>query len=150
LNFATAGVGSTLPAGSIASTLSLCLPSFSFFAGRNGELHGWNGLKSSWHWKLDPASLEAKLKLGLRFRVFFGPPVIVVSGAALSAGAAGAAGGPGAGWPEELGVLSTYVTEELEQGEALLAPSIAVARKVVVLLSGTDTVNPGPGDWKVA
>src|SRR5436309_16088938 len=80
LNFFTAGVESTLPAGSIASTRKMCLPSLSF-DGLNGEVHGWNGPESIWHWNLEPNSLLVKLNPGLRFEVFFfGPLVIVVSG----------------------------------------------------------------------
>ena len=84
LNRFTAGVGSTLPAGSIARTLKTCLPGFrrvSFF----GDRHPLNGLRSSLHWKVDPASLETNLNLTVRLWVRPGRPlVIVVWGGVLS------------------------------------------------------------------
>ena len=65
LNFFTAGVGSVLPAASIARTLKTCLPGFSplyFF----GERQVLNGLRSSLHWKVEPASVEVNLNFAVR------------------------------------------------------------------------------------
>ena len=64
MNFLFAGVGSTLPASSIARTLKTCLPGFSFLY-FFGDLHGLNGFLSSLHSKLEPASLEENLNLAV-------------------------------------------------------------------------------------
>src|SRR5262245_44879870 len=84
LNRFTAGVGSTLPAGSIARTLKTCLPGLRrlyFF----GDLQVLNGFRSSLHWKVEPASFETNLNLTVRLWVRPGGPlVIVVCGGVLS------------------------------------------------------------------
>ena len=59
----------------------------------NGETQGWKVPRSSLHWKLDPAWLEVNLNFGRRLLVFFfGPLVIVVSGADVGVGGGGGCG----------------------------------------------------------
>jgi hypothetical protein len=84
LNVRSAGVGSTLPARSIARTRKMWEPSES--AGDVlGELQKEKAAESKRHWKLEPGSLEAKVKVGVRSLVGpAGPAVIVVSGTAVS------------------------------------------------------------------
>src|SRR5438128_2103778 len=79
-----AGVESVLPAPSVARTWKLCEP---WLNGDVvcGELHGEKALPSTRHSNVEPASLESKLKVGvLSLVVPVGPPVIVVSGDAVS------------------------------------------------------------------
>lgn len=69
-----------MPAASTARTISLCLPSRSFF-GLKGEVQDLNAFPSSEHWNVDPGSLDVNLNFGRRLVVFFfGPLVIAVSG----------------------------------------------------------------------
>ena len=78
MNFFVAGLGSALPALSIARTLKTCLPGFSFLY-FFGDLHGLNGFLSSLHSKVEPASLEENLNLTVVAWVFaLGPLVILV------------------------------------------------------------------------
>ena len=93
MNFLTAGAGSTTPVGPTACTRSTCLPKLSLRAGAKGEVHGAKAALSNLHWKLDPAWLEVNLNFGLRlFVFFFGPLVIVVSGANVGVGGGGGCG----------------------------------------------------------
>src|SRR4051812_45218731 len=74
------GVGSTLPAASMARTWILCLPYFRCFS-RSGELHGLNFFEVSiLHSKCEPASLEANPITAVRLKPVFGFLVKVVSG----------------------------------------------------------------------
>jgi hypothetical protein len=59
----------------------LCFPGRSL-GGLKGEAQRENWPLSSLHWKVAAGSVEVNLNLGRAFRVFFGPFVIVVSGAA--------------------------------------------------------------------
>ena len=69
------------PVGPMARTFSTCLPRRSF-GGLNGETQGLNPPLSSSHWKVEPAWVDVNLNFGRRLVVFFfGPLVIVVSGA---------------------------------------------------------------------
>ena len=80
MNFLTAGAASATPVGPIALTFKTCLPRLSL-GGLNGEVQDANCPLSTLHWKVDAAWLEVNLNLGRRLVVFFGPLVIVVSGA---------------------------------------------------------------------
>src|SRR5215212_9538316 len=59
-----AGVGSTLPAGSIARTSNVCWPSASG-AAVNGESHGANTALSSLHSNVEPGSVERNDQVGV-------------------------------------------------------------------------------------
>ncbi len=62
------------------------MPSLSL-GGLNGDGQDANGPLSTLHWKVEPAWVEVNLNFGRRLVVFFfGPFVIVVSGAAEAAG----------------------------------------------------------------
>ena len=58
-----AGVGSVLPAASVAFTWKLCDPSATVYA--FGEVQEAKAALSNEHWNVDPASVEWKLKLAL-------------------------------------------------------------------------------------
>jgi hypothetical protein len=79
----TAGVASTLPAGSIARTRNvwepLVRPLYGF-----GLVHAEYPPVSSSHWNVEPAWLEVKLKLTEPVLGLAGAAVIVVSGSVLS------------------------------------------------------------------
>lgn len=95
LNLNTAGLGSRLPAASIAVTVNLCLPGFSFFTFA-GLVHGVAGFLSRAHSNEEPGPDEEKLNFAFFFvDFFFGPLPAIVSGAAVSAGGAGGVGGVG-------------------------------------------------------
>jgi hypothetical protein len=82
------------PEASIARTENVCLPSF-FTVTLCGDEHGLNGRLSILHSKRAPASSTMKRKTALRLAVFFfGPLVIVVSGAVVSVGS-------GSGWDRD-------------------------------------------------
>ena len=82
MNFLTAGAESATPLGPIALTFRTCLPSLSL-GGLNDDGQDANGPLSTLHWKVEPAWVEVNLNFGRRLVVFFfGPFVIVVSGAA--------------------------------------------------------------------
>jgi len=92
-----AGVGSTLPASSIARTAKRCRRRLTFL--RNGDEQAANDRLSSLHSKLAPASSAVNWNLALRLRVFrLGAFVISVSGGSVSTvGGGGGGGGGGAG-----------------------------------------------------
>ena len=81
-----AGVGSVLPAGSVARTSKVCGPSASADV-VNGVVQAANAAASTRHSNVEPASVEVKVKVG---RVVVGraaragPPVMEVSGGWLS------------------------------------------------------------------
>src|SRR5918999_1594940 len=58
-----AGVASTLPAASIARTRNVCDPADSPVTVR-GDVHAAHAPLSTWHWNVEPASLEVKVKGG--------------------------------------------------------------------------------------
>ena len=79
-----AGVGSVFPAASVAFTWKVWLPTarpvYAF-----GLVQPANAAPSRLHWKVEPDSLEEKLKLGLvELLGFAGLDVIVVSGGVVS------------------------------------------------------------------
>ena len=80
-----AGVGSTFFALSVARTEKLWLPRESGVEGvwlAPGPEQAANGAESKRHWKVEPDSLDAKVKVGVSSVIEpDGPPVIVVSGA---------------------------------------------------------------------
>ena len=76
MNRAFAGVGSVLPAGSVALTWKACLPRsrfLSFF----GELHGRHFDPSSRHVKLEPRSGDLKAIRTVDFFVFRGGVFVI-------------------------------------------------------------------------
>ncbi len=80
-----------------ALTRILCLPGFSEGAVK-GERHALNGLRSTLHWKLEPATEELNLIVGVRSRVFAaGLVVILVSGGIGDGVGRGVGGGVGPG-----------------------------------------------------
>ena len=83
-----AGVGSTLPAGSVARTSKVWAPSASATVGvwaAPGPLQGANTAASKRHSKVDPVSVEEKPKVGVESLVGpEAPEVIVVFGAWVS------------------------------------------------------------------
>ena len=84
VNIREAGVGSTLPAASVARTVNACVPSASVPRFR-GDEHGWNVPVSSRHSNVDPDSLAENVNTGaLLLVVPVGPVLIVVSGAVVS------------------------------------------------------------------
>ncbi len=86
VNVRFAGVASTLPNLSTAATAKVCLPSLSF-AVVYGEEHAVKSAPSTEQRKVEPASLDVKVNFTCRFETcdpFFGPEVMVVSGAAAS------------------------------------------------------------------
>ena len=113
-----------MPNWSIARTEKVCAPSASAVVGvwaAPGPLQGANVAESKRHWKVELDSDEVKPKVGVGLLVGpLGPASIVVSGAAES---------------------SVYAIAA-EQAEAF-APLVAVARRAVVELSGTETAIPG-------
>ena len=75
-----AGVGSTLPAGSMALTPNVCDASLRLEYER-GDVQAEYEAPSRLHWNVDPASLDVKLKLAeVEFVAVGGADVIVVSG----------------------------------------------------------------------
>jgi hypothetical protein len=76
VNVWVAGVGSGLPAASVATTSNVCEPSASVPRSR-GDVHAANGPPSSRHWKVEPASFDEN-------RNGLGPASIVVSGGVVS------------------------------------------------------------------
>src|SRR3712207_5783451 len=86
VQLAPAGVSSVLPAASVAFTSKVCGPSerpvYSF-----GEVQSVKGSPSRLHWKVEPVSVEEKVKLVESLvTVPEGPESMVVSGAAVSSG----------------------------------------------------------------
>jgi hypothetical protein len=80
----TAGVGSVFPAGSVARTWNVWLPSTRLEYAL-GLVQAPNPPPSSWHWKELPASVDVKLKLAeVAFVGFEGFAVMEVSGAPVS------------------------------------------------------------------
>src|SRR5690242_5356192 len=78
------GVGSTLPAASMARIWILCLPYFSFLS-FSGDLHGLNFLDVSiLHSKVEPGSLETNFMVVVVLKPVFGFLVKVVSGGVTS------------------------------------------------------------------
>jgi hypothetical protein len=83
-NTRSAGVGSVLPASSVARTLKRCAPSASGPTDC-GEEQGANPSPSRSHSKLEPASEELNAKLGCGSAlVSVGPDSTVVSGGTVS------------------------------------------------------------------
>ena len=82
MNLSLAGVGSTLPAASIARTSNVCLPflrRLSFF----GEEQGFHRFLSSLHSKVEWRFEELNLNLTLVFSVLSGARLVIeVSGGA--------------------------------------------------------------------
>src|SRR5438552_2202781 len=81
-----AGLGSTLPDGSTARTANVCVPvgSDKYVVGEKQPDHV---PPSSWHWKTEPASVEANVNeapVEVVDDPEAGPPVIVVSGGVVS------------------------------------------------------------------
>ena len=73
-----AGVGSVFPALSLAFTLKTCLPNGSL-AVVWGDVQAWKRDPSSEHLKVEPASEDLNVNVGVRSWVGpEGPPVIVV------------------------------------------------------------------------
>jgi hypothetical protein len=100
-----AGLGSALPAWSIARTWNVCVPGPSGGV-VNGEAHGVNAPPSMLHSKRDPGSLEVNSKVGVLSLVEpEGPAVIIVSGGVVSPGGGG--GGALTVKPRLAGVAST-------------------------------------------
>ena len=90
VNARVAGVASTLAAASVARMETLCWPSASA-AVVQGLVQPAHAAESSWHWNVDPLSLEVNAKVGVLSAVVpDGPELIVVSGAVVSAGGAAA------------------------------------------------------------
>src|SRR5262249_23228642 len=92
LKLQEAGVGSDTPP-TTALTRILCRPGFSDGA-VNGERQALNGLLSTLHWKLAPATLALNLIVGVRSWVFAGGfGAILVSGGLCSSSTGGGGGG---------------------------------------------------------
>ena len=90
VNARVAGVASTLPAASVARTDTLCGPSARVVVVQ-GLVQLAHAPESTWHWNVDPLSLDVKANVGvLSLVVAVGPELIVVSGAVVSAGGAAA------------------------------------------------------------
>ena len=123
-----AGVGSGFFALSTARTSKLWEPSASGVEGvwlAPGPERAANGSESKRHWKVEPDSLDAKLKVGVWSLVEpDGPPVIVV-----------------------YGVESSTYLKVVEHAEMLPATSVALARNKVVVSSATEAVRPGEANW---
>ena len=83
VNVCEAGVGSTLPAASMARTSNVCVPAASV-AGVKGTCRPRSAAVSMRHWNVEPASVEVNAKVGVVSLVGSGPAVIVVSGAMVS------------------------------------------------------------------
>src|SRR6185437_2661092 len=83
-----AGLGSVLPAGSVARTSKTWAPEARSLAGvwlLPAPEQGPNGAESKRHWKLEPGSEEEKPKVGVASLVEpEGPESIVVSGGSSS------------------------------------------------------------------
>ena len=87
VNDRLAGVGSVLPAASVARTSNVCAPSAST-AVVNGVLHEPQAPPSTRHSNVEPVSVAVNENVGvLSVVVPVGPAVIVVSGGVVSAGA---------------------------------------------------------------
>jgi hypothetical protein len=81
---ALAGVESTFPAGSAAFTWNVCDPG-ARLEYVIGDVQPAKAAVSSAHWKVEPASVEAKLKVAVVLVVVpEGPLVMVVSGGVVS------------------------------------------------------------------
>jgi hypothetical protein len=86
VNDRSAGVGSVLPALSVALTSNVCGPS-ARVAALKGELQAANAAASTRHSKVPSGSVEAKLKEGAFLPVGpAGPSAMVVSGGVVSGG----------------------------------------------------------------
>ena len=73
VNARVAGVASVLPAASVARTETLCAPSASAVV-VHGLVQLAHAAESSWHWNVDPLSLEVKAKVGVcRWSCRLGP-----------------------------------------------------------------------------
>ena len=84
VNDCVAGVASVFSAASVARTAMPCMPSVRAFV-VHGLVHAAQAPESSWHWNVEPLSLEANVKVGvLSVVVPVGPDVIVVFGAVVS------------------------------------------------------------------
>jgi hypothetical protein len=80
-----AGVGSVLPAGSVARTWKSCRPGASPVYGR-GEVHAVKGAPSRAHSNVDPVSLAEKMNVAVVMLVgWSGRESMVVSGGVVSA-----------------------------------------------------------------
>ena len=91
VNDRVAGEGSAFAAGSVARIETECAPSARTLV-VHGLVHDAHVAESTRHWNVDPLSLAVNAKVGvLSLVVPVGPDVIVVSGAAVSAGGAEAA-----------------------------------------------------------
>ena len=76
----------SFPGASIALTKKVWVPFASGEPRVNGEGHGMNAWASKRHWKVEPASFEAKEKVGVASLVGpLGPEVMVASGGVVSA-----------------------------------------------------------------
>ena len=75
----TAGVGSTLPAPSIARTLNACAPDPGTST-TSGEVHAANGAFPSAHWNVEPASVEVNENTTTSLATTFPGFASVVSG----------------------------------------------------------------------
>src|ERR671914_1365927 len=83
----SAGVGSTLPAASVARTRSWCTPTDRPVS-CSGETHELYDPPSSEHWNVEPVSLEENVSVAFGLAVSgFGPESIVVFGAVVSGSA---------------------------------------------------------------
>lgn len=110
VNVRLAGVGSALPAASVATTANVCAPLASG-AVVTGDEHGEYAAPSTLHWKVDPASLEVNANVAVGVVIVdpsAGPEVIVVSG----------------------GVASTVNVRVAGVGSGLPAGSVATTEKV--------------------
>ena len=86
------GVASTFPAASLARTRNACHP-FTNFLYVFGERQAVQGARSSLHWNVDPASVEAKRNVAVLLLVVrAGPDVIRVFGGTVSGGGGGRRG----------------------------------------------------------
>ena len=79
----TAGVGSMLPAPSIARTLNACAPDPGTST-TSGEVHAANGALPNAHWNVEPASVEVKVNATKSFATTFPGFASVVFGGVLS------------------------------------------------------------------
>ena len=132
-------MSSTFPAGSIARTWNLCLPSSRrlYFS---GESQSWNWsfltCLSNAHSNVDPASSDSNPYFAFGLSVlFFGDLVISVSGGSVSVGVAG--GGAG----------GTSVSKGVESSEVLLPPTsdLRVARGGAEVTPACYPRYPSPG-----
>ena len=111
-----AGVGSVLPAVSVARTSKVWAPSVSA-AVVCGEVQAANASLSMRHLKVEPVSVESKEKVGvLSLVVPVGPPVIVVFGGAVSTVKS-----------REAGVGSVLPAVSVARTSKVWAPSVSAA-----------------------